>query len=115
LEIGDSTYIGQFTNIRASGGEIRIGVKCMISQFVTIVASNHSTALGRPMVEQPWSMDKTGVSIGDDVWIGAGSCILPGVTIGNGAVIAANSVVTCNVESNAIVAGSPARVLRYRK
>ena len=115
LEIGDYTYIGSFNNIRASGGSIRIGIKCMISQFVTIVAANHSTALGKPITEQPWSTERTGVSIGDDVWIGAGSCILPGVTIGNGAVIAANSVVTHDVASNAIVAGSPARILRYRK
>jgi acetyltransferase-like isoleucine patch superfamily enzyme len=115
LEIGDHTYIGPFNNIRASGGLIRIGTQCMISQFVTIVASNHSTALGRPIIEQPWPTDRTGVSIGNDVWIGAGSCILPGVTIGSGAIIAANSVVTRNVESNAIVAGSPARTLRFRQ
>jgi len=115
LEIGDYTYIGSFNNIRASGGNIHIGIKCLISQFVTIVAANHSTALGKPITEQPWSTERTGVSIGDDVWIGAGACILPGVTIGNGAIIAANSVVTHDVASNAIVAGSPARILRYRQ
>lgn len=114
LEIGDGTSIGTFNNIRASGGRISIGRQCLISQLVTIVASNHSVASGRPIVEQPWHTHKTGVTIGDDVWIGAGACIMPGVTIGTGSVIAANSVVTTDVDPNTIVAGIPARFLRSR-
>jgi phosphonate metabolism protein (transferase hexapeptide repeat family) len=54
------------------------------------------------------------VTIGHDVWIGHGAVILPGVSVGNGAVIGANAVVTRDVEPYAIMAGSPARVLRYR-
>ncbi|MEY8675294.1 CatB-related O-acetyltransferase [Thomasclavelia cocleata] len=54
------------------------------------------------------------ISIGNDVWIGANSCILSGVCIGNGAVIGAGSVVTKNVLDYAIVAGNPARVIKYR-
>ncbi|SDY85830.1 CatB-related O-acetyltransferase [Nitrosomonas sp. Nm33] len=52
--------------------------------------------------------------IGNDVWIGHGAFILPGVTIGNGAVVAAMSVVTKDVPEYAVVAGSPAKVVRYR-
>ncbi|MEZ5541716.1 MAG: CatB-related O-acetyltransferase [Pseudomonadota bacterium] len=52
--------------------------------------------------------------IGNDVWIGHGAFILPGVSIGHGAVVAAESVVTKDVPPYAVVAGSPARVLRYR-
>jgi acetyltransferase-like isoleucine patch superfamily enzyme len=46
-----------------------------------------------PILEQGWDMNKTGVTIGDDVWIGAGAIILPGVQIGDGAVVAAGAVV----------------------
>jgi len=52
--------------------------------------------------------------IGNDVWIGHGAFILPGIHIGDGAVIAAMSVVTKNVPPYAVVAGSPAKVVRYR-
>jgi carbonic anhydrase/acetyltransferase-like protein (isoleucine patch superfamily) len=52
--------------------------------------------------------------IGHDVWVGVDALILSGVTIGNGAVIAARSVVTKDVPPYAIVAGSPARVVKYR-
>ena len=53
------------------------------------------------------------VAIGDDVWIGAGAIVLPGVAIGNGSVVAAGSVVTKNVEPSVLVAGVPAKVIRY--
>ncbi|MDV6344319.1 CatB-related O-acetyltransferase [Nitrosomonas sp. Is37] len=53
-------------------------------------------------------------TIGNDVWIGHGAFVLPGVTIGNGSVVAAMSVVTKNVPEYAVVAGSPAKVVRYR-
>jgi acetyltransferase-like isoleucine patch superfamily enzyme len=52
------------------------------------------------------------VTIGSDVWLGAGAVILPGVTIGNGAVVGANSVVTADVAPYAVVACAPARFLR---
>jgi len=60
----------------------------------------------------PVQLQKT--KIGNDVWIGHGAFILPGVQIGDGAVIAAMSVVTKNVPAYAIVGGSPAKILRYR-
>jgi len=55
-----------------------------------------------------------GVSIGNDVWVGARAIILSGVTVGDGAVIGAGAVVTRSVPPYAIVAGNPARLLRYR-
>jgi len=53
------------------------------------------------------------ITIGDNVWIGRAAIVLPGVTIGDHSVVAAGSVVTKSVPANAIVAGNPARVLRY--
>jgi acetyltransferase-like isoleucine patch superfamily enzyme len=114
LTIGDFSYIGEHNNIRAEGG-IVIGKCCLISQGVSIISSNHSIALGVPIMDQLSKRDRIGVVIGDDVWIGANASIMPGVTIGTGAVVGAGSVVTSPVENNAIVAGAPARLLRYRE
>jgi len=55
------------------------------------------------------------ILIGRDVWIGRGSCILPGITIGEGAVIGANSVVNKDVPAYAIAAGIPAKVIKMRQ
>jgi len=115
LWIGTGTYIGEYNNIRAAGGKIRIGEKCLISQHVTIVSSNHGIDRNSPISEQPWSTDNNEVIIEDDVWIGAQCVILPGVHIGKGAVIAAGSIVTKNIPSYAVVAGNPARVIKYRQ
>lgn len=114
LSIGSHTYIGEGNNIRAAGGNIIIGNDCLISQYVTIVASNHDIKKEIPIREQAWSTKNNFVIINDDVWIGAGSIILPGVNIGKGAVIAAGSVVTKSIPDYAIVAGNPAKVLKYR-
>ncbi len=114
LEIGACTYIGELNNIRAGGGKIIIGKKCLISQNVSIVAANHSAEFGNYIMDQPWSEKNNFVYIGDDVWIGCGAIILPGVKIGNGAIIGAGSIVTGDVEENAIVVGSPAKFLKFR-
>ena len=112
LDVGERTYIGEFNNIRCAGAPIRIGSKCLISQHITIVGTNHGIAAGTPIVDQPWSGE--GVTIGDDVWIGAGAVILPGAELGEGCVVAANSVVRGEVPAGAIVAGSIARVIGQR-
>jgi tetrahydrodipicolinate N-succinyltransferase len=114
LEIGDFTYIGEGNNLRAAGG-IHIGARCLISQGVSIISSNHSSARGLPITDQPSRTDKKGVTIHDDVWIGTNSTILPGVTIGMGAIVAAGSVVTTSVPEYTIVAGVPARFLKVRQ
>lgn len=114
LSVGDHTYFGELNNIRVAG-LTQIGSKCLISQGVSIIASNHSFRAGVPIADQPRQPDKEGVTIGDDVWIGTNATILPGVNIGNGAVIAAGSVVTRDVPKNAIVAGVPAKVIKVRK
>jgi acetyltransferase-like isoleucine patch superfamily enzyme len=114
LEVGDFTYFGEFNNIRVAG-ITRIGSKCQISQGVSIIGSNHSTVPGIPIIDQPWRTDKVDVSIEDDVWVGANSTILPGVTIGSGSIVAAGSVVTKSVPPNVVVAGVPARFIGDRR
>ena len=65
-------------------------------------------------MNQQGASDFHPVNIGNDVWIGARVTILPGVKIGNGAIIGAGSVVTKDVPDFAIVGGNPARVIKYR-
>lgn len=115
LIIGRNTYVGEFNNIRAGGGTIRIGDNCSISQHITIVASNHGIAKEKLIRKQPSITENNFVVIEDDVWIGANSVILPGVIIGIGAVVGAGAVVTKNIPPYAIAAGNPAKVLKYRK
>jgi acetyltransferase-like isoleucine patch superfamily enzyme len=114
LVMGDHSTIGEQNNIRAGGGSIIIGAYCRISQQVSIVASDHSIARDKRIAEQPWT-SKGDIIIGDDVWIGCSSQILAGVHIGKGAVIAAGSLVNKDVPEYAIVAGVPARIIRYRE
>ena len=111
LTIGDNSYIGRWSIILAHQS-VCIGNDCLIAPGCHITDVNHGIAAGdlirlQPLVSKP-------IRIGDGVWIGAGSSILPGVSIGDGAVIGARSVVTHDVPEAAVVAGAPARLLRYR-
>jgi acetyltransferase-like isoleucine patch superfamily enzyme len=112
VSIGDRTTVGFHSFLYASS-QITIGADCMIAPFAYLVDSNHGTKLGIKMNQQ--SNEPQPIHIGDDVWIGARAVILPGVTIGSGSVIAAGSVVTRDVEPNAIVGGTPAKPIRSRE
>lgn len=92
--------------------QVAIGDDCLIGEYVSIRDANHGLRAGRPMRLQ--EHDCAPIRIGCDVWIGRGACILPGVEIGDGAVIGANSVVTRSVPAGMVAAGVPARVLRPR-
>jgi acetyltransferase-like isoleucine patch superfamily enzyme len=81
---------------------------------VSIVAANHSFSRGQLIRDQAGESTRNRVCIGDDVWIGAGAIILPGVTLGTGSVIAAGAVVTSDIPEYAIAAGVPAKVMKYR-
>ena len=109
LICGERAFIGAGCNIRASGGTISIGAHAMVSQHVSIVAANHSVASGKIYHDLDWDQDRTGVSIGENCWIGAHSTVLPGVSIGRNSVIGAGSVVTKDVPPNEIWLGVPAR------
>ena len=111
ISVGSRSTIGFHTFVYASE-RIVIGKDCMVSSFVYIVDSEHGTGIGEPMNVQNQVTDP--VSIGNDVWIGAHSVILKGVTIGDGAVIGAGSVVTRDVQSNTIVGGVPATRIGVR-
>jgi acetyltransferase-like isoleucine patch superfamily enzyme len=114
IMIGKRVAINEFNNIRASGGEICIGDGCLLSQFVSIVGSNHSIYRDQFIRDQPWDKVKMGVTIEQDVWIGTHAVILPGTHIQRGVIVAAGAVVTEDIPEYSIVAGIPARVIGAR-
>ena len=112
LEIGDNTWIGQQCFIHSAGG-VSIGRNVGVGPGVKIITSDHEEA-GRdvPILFSPLRF--AAVKIDDDCDIGVGAIILPGVHVATGVQIAAGAVVTKNVSAYAVVAGVPARVLRFR-
>lgn len=113
MVMGSKSSIGAYSFIGCSGS-LRIGDNVMIGPRATIIAENHNFSdLMRPMNQQ--GVNNKGVTIGNDVWIGACVTILDGVTIGDHAIIAAGAVVTKSVEPFAIVAGVPAKQIKSRK
>ena len=114
LIVGANTYIGEQNNIRAAGASILIGDNCLISQQVSIVSTNHGIAKETLMNAQKW-VSKGDIIIENDVWVGCSCQILAGVKIGEGAIIAAGSLVNKDVESYSIVGGVPAKLISYRK
>lgn len=116
LLIGDRVYLGDFSIIRGARCKIHIGEDCIIGQGVHILATNHKF-LDKNVLVKDQDIDtlKNGISIGKDCWIGAGACILPGVCIGDGAVVGAHSVVIKNVEPYSVVVGNPAKQIKTRQ
>ena len=116
IAIGENTWIGQYNNLRASAdAPVRVGGACLLSQFCTLVAANHHVDAAMPIIQQSLATEKRGIVLGDDVWLGAGVTVLPGVRIGQGAVVGANAVVTHDVPPYEIWGGVPARKLGERK
>lgn len=111
-EIGNNSGIGVNAHFY---GKVVIGDNVMMAPDCIIYVRNHeSSRLDIPMCEQG-STEERPVVIGNDVWIGGRVIILPGVKIGDGAIIGAGSVVTKDVSEYDVVAGNPARVIKNRK
>lgn len=111
LRIGDRSQLGENARI---GRDVTLGTDVVMGPDVVIMTSAHAfEALDRP-VNQQGALPIRPVVVGHDVWIGTRVIILPGVTIGDQAVIGAGAVVTKDVPARAVVAGNPARVIRYR-
>lgn len=130
VRIGIKTRIGPYSFIGANSniGDncISIGSYCSIGQNTLIGPNIHpvdrlstsavfySSSWGYVEHNEKDSFNSKSVILGNDVWVGAYSIILPGINIGDGVVIGANSVVTKDVPDFAIVAGNPARIIRFR-
>jgi acetyltransferase-like isoleucine patch superfamily enzyme len=134
LRIGRWAWIGQGGKIRVHEGEVSIGAKTVIGQECTISAFQH-VSIGRECifadrvmlidfdhgvteVERPIRLQgiyKRDVSVGNNVWMGYGACVLRGVTIGENSVVGTSSVVTTDFPANSVLAGAPARLIRKRE
>lgn len=133
LELGRWSWVGHGTKIRAHEGVVSIGAKtvlgqectisayqrvsigreCVIADRVMLIDFDHAVVeVERPIRDQ--GIYKRDVRVGNNVWIGYGACILRGVTVGDNAIVGASAVVTRDVPDNAVVAGSPARIIRMR-
>lgn len=112
IEIGARTTIG-YHNFIFSSKSIKIGDDCLIAPFVYIVDSNHRFKKEKKINEQ--ANESEAITIGKDVWIASNVTILKGVNIGDGAIIASNSVVNKNVPAYAIYGGTPAKRIGERE
>lgn len=135
IRFGRGTVVKAYVVVQTAGGRIEFGRECALSSFdhfstgegdviigdyvrfapnCTIVGGSKAVAdRNRRIIDHPETRPN-GITIGDDVLVGAGSVILPNSQIGRGAVIGAGSVVQGNVADYTIVAGSPARVIGER-
>lgn len=94
----------------------RIGDNVMIAPYVSVLCNVKKTEdVGVPMNHQGWAEREKMVVIHDNVWIGRNAILMPGVVVNSGAIVGAGSVVTRDVPKNAVAAGSPAKVIRYRE
>ena len=115
ISIGENTYLNDYTRIDSGAqSKIIIGRHCAIGRYVHITSKTHSLIL--PTTDEQNSeikMEERDVLIGNYVWIGDKVTVLPGVRIGDYAILAAHTVVTKNVEPFEIVGGIPAKHIRY--
>jgi acetyltransferase-like isoleucine patch superfamily enzyme len=114
LTIGERTSVHAGCRLMAHGAAIVIGSRVALAPGCALYPYDHGTALGVPIDEQPIT-SRGAIVIGDEAWLGTGTIVLSGVTIGRGAVIGAGSVVTRDVPPDSIAAGNPARVLGERR
>nr|WP_269205202.1 acyltransferase [Motilibacter aurantiacus] len=113
VEVGEQVIFGHHVTIGAHE-RVVIGRDSMLAELVSVRDHDHDfTDPDRPIREQ--GVRVAPVRIGRDVWIGAKATVLRGVTIGDGAVIGANAVVTKDVPPFAVAVGVPARVVAYRR
>jgi len=112
MVIGSVTWIGQYCYINSAGG-VEIGSRVGIGPYVKIMTSRHGEE-GRRVPVLLCDLEFAGVRIEDESDVGIAAIVLPGVTIGRGAIVGAGAVVSRDVEPYAIVAGVPARKIGER-
>lgn len=114
LVVGPDTFIGHNCGFSIARS-VRIGSHCLLASGARVLDfdGHPLDARGRRAGSAAGPYDARPVTIGDDVWVGSGAMILKGVTVGDRAVIAAQSVVTRDVPPDTVVAGNPARVVKH--
>jgi len=114
IKIGSHSSIGSCSRIFASKyGGVEIGDYTFSASHLYIIDCEHGTKSGELIIKQPMTQKK--VIIGSDVWFGYKVTVLKGVTLEDGVVCGACSLITKSFPQNAIVGGVPAKILRYRE
>jgi maltose O-acetyltransferase len=108
LTIGARTFVN-FNLVALDVAPIAIGEDCQIGPNVQLLTAYHPT---EPELRRAKLEAAAPIAIGDNVWLGGGAIVLPGVTIGDNSVIGAGAVVTADIPADAIAVGNPARVVR---
>ncbi len=111
IRVGANSGIGIRAGIPHS---VSLGDDVLMGEDVLFLTQNHAFADSQVLIREQGYYPTRTIEIGDDVWIGSRVILLPGVTVGRGAVIGAGSVVTKPVEPYSVVAGNPARVIGHR-
>lgn len=108
IEVGEN-FFANYNLVILDVGKVRIGKNAQIAPNVAIYTAGHPVHPDSRNSGYEYGID---ITIGDNVWIGGNTCILPGVTIGNNVVIGAGSVVTKDLPDDSIAVGNPCRVIR---
>lgn len=106
ITVGKNVFINSGCHFQDQGG-ITIGDGVLIGHNVVLATLNHDFSPKKRSTLRP-----APIVIGENVWIGSNATVVPGVTIGNGSIIAAGAVVTKNVPENIIVGGVPAKIIK---
>jgi len=112
LVCGDDVDFALGVIVTTNGG-VTIGDRVLLGYRAQILSANHKIPKGKGKIFGS-GHDQAPVTIGDDVWIGANCIVLPGVNVGEGAIVAAGSVVTKDVVEFSIVGGIPAKIIKSR-
>ncbi|MBR5386886.1 MAG: sugar O-acetyltransferase [Clostridiales bacterium] len=109
IEIGDN-FFANYNFVVLDVGKVRIGDNVQIAPNVSLYTAGHPLHPDSRNSGYEYGID---ITIGNSVWIGGNVCVMPGVTIGDNAVIGAGSVVTKDIPANAIAVGNPAKFVRF--
>ncbi len=110
--IGDSVGIGEYASLGGAGG-LEIGSECIVGPYLSCHPENHNY-LDLNIAIRHQGVNRKGIKIGKNCWIGSKVSILDGVQLGNGCIIAAGAVVTKSFPDNAIIGGVPAKLIKMR-
>lgn len=110
IKIGDNVGMGEFAYIGGGGGSI-IGRDTIIGQYFSLHPENHLFT-DKTILIREQGVDRLGIEVGENCWIGSKVTILDGVKVGNNCVIAAGSVVTTSFSENSVIGGVPAKLLK---
>lgn len=115
VEIGPHSYLNSGVVIY-SGNGVKIGRGVLIAANTTLAPTNHEyREKARSIIDQRFMPSRGGIEIGDDCWIGANCVLLDGTRLGTGTVVGAGTVIKGHWPDYAVIAGNPARIIKYRE